>query len=276
MPRSNNSKQFQSQNHKYLQARLKAATKDKRVATRKITVGKRVDLQITSECSCAICMDPLCESNISVTPCGHKFCFTCLQEHLLHSKTCPLCRNILRKDLPKKKIDNDHFYNVLLESTREFSRTLEASRDMEVSTDSGSDSMSVTSETDSDAGSSGYQGVFEVTSDGVVRLAELREDETGSQSPMSEFTLNSSSESEMDSSNSDSDEDEEKFPWEDGTVDVLVRNNGINLDAGGVQIVKSAMAHIAMFGSAICEYGPCDHFSFRIIFQGIIIHAGIH
>ena len=242
MPRSNNTKQFQSQNHKYLQARLKDAIKHKRVATRKVTVGKKVDLHITSECSCAICMDPLRESNISVTPCGHKFCFTCLQEHLLHSKTCPLCRDILRKDLPRKQIDSEHFYNVLLETTREFARTVEASDGMSVSTDTDSEDMSASSESDA-MGSAGYQ-------EEPISVRDDAEERGGTDhDAMSEFTLDSDS-----GSDSDSDEDEESYPWQDGTVDTLVRNNGINLDRGGVQMVREAMAHIAMFGSAICDY----------------------
>ena len=46
---------------------------------------------------CVICFDEFTNSNISITPCGHKFCFKCLMKHMDKSDTCPCCRELLKE-----------------------------------------------------------------------------------------------------------------------------------------------------------------------------------
>lgn len=46
---------------------------------------------------CVICFDEFTNSNICITPCGHKFCFKCLMKHLNTSDTCPCCRELLKE-----------------------------------------------------------------------------------------------------------------------------------------------------------------------------------
>jgi len=45
-----------------------------------------------TENECAICYEPLREKNNCVTPCGHKFCFSCIATSLNFANTCPYCR----------------------------------------------------------------------------------------------------------------------------------------------------------------------------------------
>ena len=40
---------------------------------------------------CPICLDQVCDIHIS--PCGHMFCFSCVQK--LNDRRCPICRNII-------------------------------------------------------------------------------------------------------------------------------------------------------------------------------------
>ena len=46
---------------------------------------------------CVICFDEFTNSNICITPCGHKFCFKCLMKHMDNSDTCPCCRELLKE-----------------------------------------------------------------------------------------------------------------------------------------------------------------------------------
>ena len=106
MPHTNNNNQLYSR-HRVLYKRLKNAIRTKHVAVREMRVGKPVDLNITSECECAICLETLTKKNIAITPCGHKFCFTCLMENFKVSKACPLCRTTIGPELPKPRL-TDH------------------------------------------------------------------------------------------------------------------------------------------------------------------------
>jgi len=86
-----------------LAARLQEAIRRKRVTVREVKVRKPVELHLRAEDECAICLDPLSKKNIAVTPCGHKFCFTCIAENLNVSKTCPMCRERIAPDAKKKR-----------------------------------------------------------------------------------------------------------------------------------------------------------------------------
>ena len=87
---------------KDLLTRLYKTIKSKKSKHKIMKVGKPVDLHINSESECAICLETLSDKNIAVTPCGHKFCFTCIAENLTISKACPLCRATIGKEQQKK------------------------------------------------------------------------------------------------------------------------------------------------------------------------------
>jgi hypothetical protein len=46
---------------------------------------------------CVICYEGIGEKNNCVTPCGHKFCFSCMVKSLNRNDTCPMCRTALRE-----------------------------------------------------------------------------------------------------------------------------------------------------------------------------------
>lgn len=90
-----------------LKGKLRAAIRRRKVPTKEMKVGKPVDLQLTSECECVICMETLSAKNIAVTPCGHKFCFTCLMENFKSSNKCPLCREVVAPEIPRPRLDDE-------------------------------------------------------------------------------------------------------------------------------------------------------------------------
>jgi hypothetical protein len=58
--------------------------------------------------TCPICYEPINtvshdgkelkpRPNVTTTPCGHSFCFTCLSKHLENKNKCPICRKKLLK-----------------------------------------------------------------------------------------------------------------------------------------------------------------------------------
>lgn len=52
---------------------------------------------------CAICMEKLDASkNFATTNCKHAFCLTCLVRALKDNNTCPLCRQNIEEENPKK------------------------------------------------------------------------------------------------------------------------------------------------------------------------------
>lgn len=52
---------------------------------------------------CSICLTTIKRDSISITKCGHEFCFSCIIENLKYSKSCPLCR---------KEIDHKSIYTI--------------------------------------------------------------------------------------------------------------------------------------------------------------------
>lgn len=61
--------------------------------------------------SCNLCCKKVnYHENISITPCGHIFCFVCIYKYIFYNKTCPTCNKILLKelDLTKDKINDEH------------------------------------------------------------------------------------------------------------------------------------------------------------------------
>tara|TARA_B100001175_G_C19296266_1_gene535974 strand:- start:129 stop:650 length:522 start_codon:yes stop_codon:yes gene_type:complete len=58
---------------------------------------------------CPICLDILKDTNLTITPCGHKFCFTCISEHSCNSNDCPICRANIQTNKVRKIMYNDIF-----------------------------------------------------------------------------------------------------------------------------------------------------------------------
>jgi len=47
---------------------------------------------------CCICFEEIGTMNNCTTPCGHKFCFTCMSKCLVQNNTCPCCRSVLMEE----------------------------------------------------------------------------------------------------------------------------------------------------------------------------------
>jgi hypothetical protein len=149
MPRSSQ-QQSQSLHRPALVARLHEAIRRKHVTVREVKVRKPVELHFKAEDECAICLDPLTKSNLAITPCGHKFCFSCIAENLNVSKTCPMCRTRIAPDAKKKEITDDDFGDIVYQNFDEAADIIGWSPAIEVS-DSDSESDS-----ESDSGSAGF------------------------------------------------------------------------------------------------------------------------
>ncbi len=145
MPRSSQ-KQSQSIHRPALVARLHEAIRRKHVAVREVKVRKPVELHFKAEDECAICLDPLTKSNIAITPCGHKFCFSCIAENLNVSKTCPMCRTRIAPDAKKKEITDDDFGDIIYQNFDEAADIVGWSPPQ----------SPVASSSDSDSGSAGF------------------------------------------------------------------------------------------------------------------------
>jgi len=59
-----------------------------------------------AEDNCPICFQEIKETNFTVTPCGHKFCMTCITKEIFIKDKCPLCRSSFQIQYKKKKIEN--------------------------------------------------------------------------------------------------------------------------------------------------------------------------
>ncbi len=54
---------------------------------------------------CAICLLNISNVNNCITPCGHRFCLTCLLQSLHNLNTCPLCRSQIENKRDSKSYD---------------------------------------------------------------------------------------------------------------------------------------------------------------------------
>ena len=117
MPRGQTNAHFQHPNNAAFRGQLREAIKARKTEKKEMKVGKPIDLQLTAECECAICLETLSANNISVTPCGHKFCFTCLAENMRRSQKCPMCRAPLAKRAPGKEMTDEKFSEIHFEDT---------------------------------------------------------------------------------------------------------------------------------------------------------------
>ena len=56
------------------------------------------------ECMCSICLDSLFSVNtdVFVTPCGHLYHKSCIENSMQNNLLCPNCNTVLRGDMVKK------------------------------------------------------------------------------------------------------------------------------------------------------------------------------
>lgn len=64
------------------------------IAEEAIRTEKSSDFSTHSDGDCAICFEQVGKFNRVVTPCGHLFCFTCIDN--MKSSSCPMCRKQIR------------------------------------------------------------------------------------------------------------------------------------------------------------------------------------
>ena len=56
---------------------------------------------------CSICYEEFCNKNVSITPCGHKFCFSCIIRAVSYNKECPICRSRIAEESDPETEDDD-------------------------------------------------------------------------------------------------------------------------------------------------------------------------
>lgn len=63
---------------------------------------------------CCICLETLGNTNITTTPCGHTFCFSCLMKSMDLKNTCPYCRTNLREeeDIIEESDDDESYMDM--------------------------------------------------------------------------------------------------------------------------------------------------------------------
>lgn len=113
---SANTRRFKTVHHEALRARLRETIRAKHVSVKEWRVGKPVELDIKAEDECAICLDSLTKKNIAVTPCGHKFCFTCIAENLNVSKNCPMCREKIGVEAKKRTVEDHELEEIIYQN----------------------------------------------------------------------------------------------------------------------------------------------------------------
>lgn len=67
------------------------------LARKKMTYLKKVQAANKTTHSCCVCYNDLHSLNMSVTPCGHYYCSTCLFTWMNQKNTCAMCRTALYK-----------------------------------------------------------------------------------------------------------------------------------------------------------------------------------
>ena len=70
--------------------------------------------------TCPICLEKLKKTNVSITPCNHTFCTTCLLTSIQENNNCPLCRKELIKSKSRHEfVVEDDIQNDILQSSYE-------------------------------------------------------------------------------------------------------------------------------------------------------------
>lgn len=62
---------------------------------------------VSETIECSICYDVFCNNNVSITPCGHKFCFSCIIKAVSYNKECPICRSRLAEESEDEEDDDE-------------------------------------------------------------------------------------------------------------------------------------------------------------------------
>ena len=65
------------------------------LARKKMIYLKKVQTANKTTHSCCVCYNDLHSLNMSVTPCGHYYCSTCLFKWMNQKNTCAMCRTAL-------------------------------------------------------------------------------------------------------------------------------------------------------------------------------------
>ena len=63
---------------------------------------------------CCVCLETLGNTNVTTTPCGHTFCFSCLMKCMDLKNTCPYCRTNLREeeDIIEESDDDESYMDM--------------------------------------------------------------------------------------------------------------------------------------------------------------------
>jgi hypothetical protein len=75
----------------------------------KLETPKKEEIDPPAEC--CVCYEELGKTNVTTTPCGHTFCFSCLMKCMDVKNSCPYCREPLRdeEDIIQSSDDEDEY-----------------------------------------------------------------------------------------------------------------------------------------------------------------------
>ena len=75
----------------------------------KLETPKKEETENPAEC--CVCYEELGKTNVTTTPCGHTFCFSCLMKCMDVKNSCPYCREPLREeeDIIQSSDDEDDY-----------------------------------------------------------------------------------------------------------------------------------------------------------------------
>ena len=96
----------------HLRARLKASENQLKLAESDFNYFESVFKIINDpeKYNCPICYDQIDESNLSILPCSHLYCYDCIKAPVAKNNTCPLCsrpatlKEIYRIRIPKPEV----------------------------------------------------------------------------------------------------------------------------------------------------------------------------
>lgn len=74
---------------------------------------------------CAVCLEQVKSTNVTITACGHKFCTSCLLKSLQTINTCPMCRAEIE---PKRSAISPISISIATEIIREEERVMDIPR----------------------------------------------------------------------------------------------------------------------------------------------------
>lgn len=89
--KSHKSRRGKEQNNRDTQLNKKGSSTD-------VDAGKHHSKSTTSLRECPICIENMTGKELGSTICGHVFCMRCLEISMRHTKKCPFCRKVLKKN----------------------------------------------------------------------------------------------------------------------------------------------------------------------------------